>query len=262
MKKCAFLLLLLMLSGLNTWAQDSPPTVREWREASLWPTAVVSFFPSENAELQVVGQYREDLEFSAASGYVAPLFLQASYSQGSKHWRFGLGGRLFRFGSSFLRDGFAQVQHLGKVRSLDFSQFLIGEYREEPSMRPRPSRIRFGAALGKVWGEGNKRTKIGLRYELFKELEENQQRTFQETRFTLSAQRTVGERWLLCLFAQHRTNYSFGLAQFAEDKDGNIVQIKPDRNLNFIQPTLGLAVQLRLGEVKTTAPLGEWLGWP
>ncbi len=263
-RKISFgILFLLLLSVLDVLQAQDLPVEKVLYKPALWTTLTIPVVLNDKAHLQFLLERRQEFQFTQQPNFQSPLLAQGYYTRGNNQWQWMLGGRLFRDGNSYLRDAIGGLRHMGKLKAWQFEQELCFDWRESAQVLQRFPRLRAGLKVHRSLQEGTQRLTfayfalknypqlVGVQVQGFR-------RFFSSSRLVLNYELLLKKRFDLNFFLMHRTDYFIALAQFEEDGLGNIVEVKPDRRLNIIRPSVGVILSLHLGRARPNSSNSYW----
>lgn len=245
--------LIFNLLVLYSFAQVMP-TERSIQATSYWFNFNFEYFSKNGSMLFAESNLKHSTSPLVENLSVAPLYLM-QHTLGyefrfSNQWNLGVSGRYVmekRFDTFFSK---IYLNHSGKIGEIEFfKQFGVEQVSYLSKTLENQGRFSglAGLAHNFVLGNGNI-LRPSLTYELITWFDwrnpsvPQNKRRIDQTRLKAEVAYFLNPKWSVGLFFIHETDYFFALAQF--DKDGK--QIKPDRKLNILTPTIGLRVHFLL----------------
>lgn len=246
-------LLLLMLFPLLAFAQTMP-TERVVQDEAYWLNFNFNYFNKNGSLFFAETNMRHSTYANAENLGIAQLYwVQGTLGYEFRltdQWNLGVSGRYAiekRFDTFFSK---VYLNHSGKIGKIQFIK-LFGLEQVSNFTTTKSTQANFLAMLALAYDISLSNGHIlrpTLTYDFAIAFDWNgnaasqNKRRIDQTLLKAEVSYFFNKRWSTSLFFIHQSDYYFALAQY--DKDG--LQIKPDRRLNLLTPTIGLRVHYLL----------------
>lgn len=246
-------LFLLLLFPLCSFAQTMP-TERIVQYEAYWLNFNLNYFNKNGSLLFAETNLRHSTNANVENLGIASLYrvqgMLGYELRLTDQWNLGISGRYAiekRLDTFFPR---IYLNHSGKIGSLQFIK-QFGLEHQSNFTTTKSNQANFLAVLGLGYDISLSNGHIlrptltydfAIGFEWNKTAASQNKRRIDQTLLKLEIAYFFNKRWSTSLFFIHQSDYYFALAQY--DKDG--LQIKPDRRLNLLTPTIGLRVHYLL----------------